>query len=171
MKAVKNQKPKVKGQNIAILFSLTCFLLLPLFTPLQAEITRAQIDEVGKELACLCGTCPRRPLDECTCGHAQQQRDRIKSMLASGQNTQAVIDAYVKEFGLEALSKPPVEGFSLAAWFMPPLVLIFGFFIVRSVLRSWSQTQPAATAPQTAQTESTDPYIDRLENELKERDT
>ena len=92
-------------------------------------------------------------------------------MLASGQNPQAVIDAYVNEFGIEVLSTPPAEGFNLMAWFMPPLVFIFGFFVVRSVLRSWSQTQPVATVPQTAQNESADPYLDRLESELRERDT
>lgn len=155
-----------------IKFSVIYFIMtLTLFAPIQAvEVTRAQIDEVGRELACLCGTCPRRPLDECTCGHAQQERDRIKSMLASGQKPQAVIDAYVNDFGLEVLSTPPAEGFNLAAWFMPPLVLVFGFFIVRGVLKSWSQTQPITTA-QTAHDGSTDPFMDRLENELRERDT
>jgi len=177
MKAVKSQKKAVgskqkagkMGLLIAFCLLLSAYCFLP--TAHTAEVTRAQIDEVGKELACLCGTCPRRPLDECTCGHAQQQRGRIDSMLASGQNPQAVIDAYVNEFGIEVLSTPPAEGFNLMAWFMPPLVFIFGFFVVRSVLRSWSQTQPVATVPQTAQNESADPYLDRLESELRERDT
>lgn len=155
-------------KHLSVLFvAIFCFTL-----PIQSEITKPQIDDVGKELACLCGTCPRRPLDECTCGYAQQQRERIKSMLASGQEKQVIVDAYTNEFGLEVLSTPPAEGFNLAAWIMPPLVLVFGFFVVRSVLRSWSQHQPATVpATQTAQNENSDPYLDRLENDLKERDT
>ena len=89
-------------------------LLIPIFfllfaIPARAEVTREQIKEVGKELACLCGDCPRRPLDECICGYAQQQHERIKKMLASGQTPQAIVDAYIREFGLEILSKPPAQ--------------------------------------------------------------
>ena len=41
-------------------------ILVPIFfllfaIPVRAEVTREQIKEVGKELACLCGDCPRRP--------------------------------------------------------------------------------------------------------------
>ena len=137
--------------------------------PIRAEITNAQIDEVGKELACLCGDCPRRPLDECVCGYAQQQHARIKSMLAEGQTPRAIVDAYVRDFGKEVLAKPPAEGFNLAAWIMPPAVLLLGFLVVRHVLRSWSQTKMPATP--TARSVRDDPYLDRLETELKERET
>ena len=148
-------------------------LLIPIFffffaIPVRAEVTREQIKEVGKELACLCGDCPRRPLDECVCGYAQQQHERIKKMLASGQTPQAIVDAYISEFGLEILSKPPAKGFNLTAWLMPPLVLLLGFFGVRSVLRAWSKTKiPATPATQLARDA---PYLDRLESDLKERE-
>ena len=144
-----------------------CFCLLAI--PIRAEITKAQIDEVGEELACLCGDCPRRPLDECVCGYAQRQHARIKSMLTSGQTPQAIVDAYVREFGKEVLAKPPAEGFNLAAWVMPPAVLLLGFLVVRRVLRSWSKTKVPAT-PATRSVRD-DPYLDRLETELKERET
>ena len=136
---------------------------------IRAEITTAQIDEVGKELACLCGDCPRRPLDECVCGYARQQHARIKSLLAEGQTPQAIVDAYVRDFGKEVLAKPPAEGFNLAAWLMPPAVLLLGFLVVRQVLRSWSQTKMPATSA--ARDVRDDPYLDRLETELKERET
>ena len=148
-------------------------ILIPIFfflfaIPIRAEVTQEQIDEVGKELACLCGDCPRRPLDECICGYALQQKERIKKMLASGQTPQAIVDAYISEFGLEILSKPPAKGFNLVAWIMPPLVLLLGFFGVRSVLRTWSKTKsPATPASQPAHD---DPYLDRLESDLKERE-
>jgi len=152
-------------------YGITFITILILFTSIQAaEVTKAQVDEVGKELACLCGTCPRRPLDECTCGYAQQQRDRIKSMLASGQMPQAVIDAFIGDFGKEVLSKPPAEGFNLVAWIMPPIVLLIGFLVVKNVLRSWSKTELVPAIP-VAQNQSNNPYLDRLENDLKERDT
>ena len=148
-------------------------ILIPIFfflfaIPVCAEVPQEQVDEVGKELACLCGDCPRRPLDECICGYALQQKERIKKMLASGQTPQAIVDAYISEFGLEILSKPPAKGFNLVAWIMPPLVLLLGFLGVRSVIRTWSKTKiPATSAAQPARD---DPYLDRLESDLKERE-
>lgn len=182
MKTVSSQHSALSGQKTAVrrhwrpaaLISV-CFWIFAL--SVHAEETRAQavynydsssIEEVGKELACLCGDCPRRPLHECICGYAQQQHERIRSMLADGQTPQAIVDAYVRDFGMEVLSKPPAEGFNLAAWIMPPAVLILGFFVVRHVLRSWSQTRDPAG--QTTQHQRDDPYLNRLESELRERD-
>ena len=89
-------------------------------------------------------------------------------MLASGQTPQAIVDAYISEFGLEILSKPPAKGFNLTAWLMPPLVLLIGFFAVRSVLRAWSKTKSPATPA--AQPARDDPFLARLESDLKERE-
>jgi len=150
---------------------LITFCLLSTVSISAIEVTKAQRDEVGKELACLCDTCPRRPLDECTCGYAQQQQARIDGLLGEGKTKQQIIDIYIAEFGKRVLSKPPAEGFNLTAWLMPPLVLIFGFFMVRSVLRTWSHSKPAPAGVTPQATNEKDPYLDRLEQELRERES
>lgn len=169
---MKRGKTPIFSLRFSILYiGVLAFAMGVFVLPAQAEVTRAQIDAVGKDLSCLCGDCPRRPLDECTCGYAQQQRDRIKALLASGATNQEVTDAFIKEFGKQVLSTPPAEGFNLTAWIMPPLVLILGFFVVRSVLKSWSQTHPATAGPSVSPADKkADPYMARLENELRERD-
>jgi len=153
------------------MFILMCciFIAVPTFA---IEVTKAQRDEVGKELACLCDTCPRRPLDECTCGYAQKQQARIEALLGEGKTKQQVIDIFIADFGKQVLSKPPAEGFNLTAWLMPPLVLFVGFFVVRGVLRTWSHAKPApvAQANQTV-TADNDPYLEKLEQELRERES
>jgi cytochrome c-type biogenesis protein CcmH len=170
---IKNRTSALWREPIRALFF--AFLLPSLFSlffalPASAEVTKIQRDEVGKELACLCGTCPRRPLDECTCGHAQQQHARIDALLGAGKTKQQVIDAYVADFGKIVLSKPPAEGFGLMAWLMPPFVLVFGFFMVRNVLRTWSQSKPVPIAATGQQSNEKDPYLDKLEQELRERE-
>ena len=150
---------------------LTTFCLLSTASISAIEVTKAQRDEVGKELACLCDTCPRRPLDECTCGYAQQQQARIDKLLGEGKTKQQVIDVYVAEFGKRVLSKPPAEGFNLTAWLMPPFVLLLGFFVVRSVLRTWSHSKPTPVTATSSSTNEKDPYLDRLEQELRERES
>ena len=169
----KKEKRK-KGKPISLSFFCFLFLAFCLLSSISIsakEVTKAQRDEVGKELACLCDTCPRRPLDECTCGYAQKQQARIDALLAQGNTKQQVIDAFIADYGKRVLSKPPAEGFNLLAWLMPPMVLIFGFFIVRSVLRTWSHAKPAPVAATAQPTQETDPYLDRLEQELRERES
>ena len=151
--------------------SAVCLLYIGLAAaPGHAEITQAQINDVGKELGCMCGTCPHRPVSECTCGWAEQARDRIKTMLAAGQSKQAIIAAFVRDYGEQVLSKPPAKGFNLTAWVMPPFILLVGFFVVRGVIKSWSQEKPAEAVAST-EPDKTDPYFARLQKELRERDT
>ncbi len=103
------------------------------------EVADAKVMEVAKELACLCGSCPTRPLDECRCGYAGEQRERIAEALEKGQTKDLVIAGFVGEFGERIFVTPPAEGFNLMAWFMPIFGIVIGGFAVRSVLRGWSR--------------------------------
>lgn len=166
-------KPQTLRQTHRIslnMFILICslFIAVPTFA---IEVTKEQRDEVGKELACLCDTCPRRPLDECTCGYAQKQQARIEALLGEGKTKQQVIDIFIADFGKRVLSKPPAEGFNLTAWLMPPLVLFVGFFVVRGVLRTWSHAKPEPVLQANKTTTDNDPYLAKLEQELRERES
>ncbi len=152
----------------AILLAL-CLSFVP--APAAAEATDAQVKEVAKELACLCDTCPRRPLDECACGWADKNRQRIADALTAGQDKQTIVAAFVKDFGQEAFSSPPAEGFFLTAWVMPFLVLALGGLLVWIVIRNWSQNKPAPVTVQASEVEANDDFRSRLEQELEERDT
>ena len=146
------------------------FLLLsPVFSA-RAEVNPDRVKEVAKGLACLCGDCPRRPLDECACGWAKRNRARIADALEAGQNKEAIIAGFVDEFGQEIFVTPPAEGFNLSAWIMPFLVLVLGAFGVCAVLRNWSRQRVAPVASRVSKTEADDAYRLRLEQELRERD-
>ena len=97
-------------------------LLLSLAYPVSAEVTQEKVKEVAKGLACLCGDCPRRPLDECACGWADRKRSRIAEALEAGQDKETIVAGFVAEFGQEAYVTPPAEGFNLTAWIMPIVV-------------------------------------------------
>ena len=104
--------------------------------------------EVAEELACLCGSCPNRPLDECRCGYAGEQRERIAKELEGGKTKDQVIAGFVGEFGVRIFVTPPKEGFNLMAWFMPFFGIVIGGYAVRSVMKGWKRkdTRPAGTA-------------------------
>ena len=143
----------------------------------QAGVTDQEVKEVASELACLCGDCPRRPLDECACGWADQNRQRIADSLEAGQDKQAIIAGFVQEFGLQALSAPPAEGFHLTAWIMPFLAIAIGSLAVRSVVVNWRRNRlTAARGTSADRLGPSDPLKEsafraRLERELKERNS
>ncbi|MDE2888814.1 MAG: cytochrome c-type biogenesis protein CcmH [Gemmatimonadota bacterium] len=145
-------------------------LLLSLAGSVTAEVMQDRVREVAKDLACLCGTCPRRPLDECECGWADEKRARIAKALEAGQDRETIIAGFVAEFGQEAYVTPPAEGFNLSAWVMPIIVLLLGGVALGAVLRSWSRQRVAPAAGRVPETETDDPYRLRLEKELGERD-
>ena len=148
---------------------LLCIALMLSALPVRAAVPEAQVKDVAKELACLCGTCPRRPLHECTCGTADAHRATIRKALEAGQTKDMIIAGFIQQFGKETLSTPPAEGFNLLAWIMPFAFLIIGGGIVRAVIRNWSRTQPPASTP-SPESPSNNPYLTRLEQDLKERD-
>ena len=151
---------------------LTTILIISpicLFVQAVAEVTNLQVKDIAQELACLCGTCPRRPLHECSCGWADKYRARIKEAIETGQEKSAIITSFVSEFGQEAFSAPPKSGFNLTAWVMPFLALALGGFAVRKVIISWSQNKHSVVLSSKIQTDEDKTYLTRLEQELKER--
>ena len=149
---------------------LPALLLLPIAGSVTAEVSQERVREVAKGLACLCGTCPRRPLDECECGWADQKRARIAEALEAGQDREAIIAGFVAEFGQEAYVTPPASGFNLSAWIMPIMVLLLGAVVLGAVLRNWSRQRAAPAVGRVPETEAGDPYRQRLEKELRERE-
>ena len=145
-------------------------LLLSFAGSVSAEVTQERVRDVAKGLACLCGTCPRRPLDECSCGWADQKRERIAKALEAGQDRETIVAGFVAEFGQEAYVTPPAEGFNLSAWIMPFMALLLGAMAVWAVLRHWSRHRAAAATPHIPGPEADDPYKSRLERELRERE-
>ena len=121
------------------------------------------IKEVAAELVCLCGDCARESLATCLCGFATQQREDIGSSLDGGKTAQETIDEYVSEYGQMVLASPPAEGINLLAWITPFAALVFGVFLIRSILRN--RMQEVSPTP-TVET----PQHDRLQRELERFD-
>ncbi len=148
--------------------ALMC-LLLGHCAPVQGEVTEAQVMDVAVELACLCGDCPNRPLDECRCGYAGTQRNRIADELESGKTRDQIIAGFVVEFGDRIFVTPPKEGFNLMAWFMPFFGILIGGYAVQSIMKGWSRSH-ARSAPSSADTVSESDRA-KLEEALGERDS
>ena len=110
------------------------------------------VSRVGERLACRCGGC-RNTVGNCPmirCSSADPKRKRIHEMKAQGLSDDAVVNTFVREEGVVALSAPPsgsLGGF--VTWVMPGLMLVIGFFVyLRFVRRKQAVSVPISPTDQ-----------------------
>ena len=125
--------------------------------------------QLESEIMCTCGckspmgSCPMRP----NCGHYDTQAARLDGYLAEGKGHDAVLAAFVEEFGGQAVLAAPIDrGFNRLAWMVPYMAAAVALVGIVVTARRWSR--PAEPAASDA---STDPAIDaRLDDELRNLD-
>ena len=137
---------------------------MELYTPHERELQR--------DIVCMCGTCGRKNLAECTCGKAAEMRTELTGLVRKGKTRDEIIQYYVAKYGSqEPLSSPIDKGFNRLAWFFPYAVggiaAVAGAFVVRK----WSQRShddpeaPAVKTPPSAEDAALQARLDReLEN-------
>lgn len=103
------------------------------------------VRRVGMKLACLCGAC-KNAVGDCPmmgCHYSLPGRERIEQMQSAGMNDQAIVDKFVEQEGLKALVVPPTEGFSLAVWVMPGVMILMGLFAIYIYINRFRKPAPA----------------------------
>ena len=129
-------------------------------TPLEREAARA--------IVCMCGTCGRKILEDCTCSTAAQMRDEIALLVRQGKTKPQILAAFIEKYGSqEPLAEPIDEGFNRLAWLFPYLVGAGAFGALVLTARRWSRPAAAVAGSDTA----VDPMLDaRLDDELRDLD-
>lgn len=75
-----------------------------------------------KQLVCMCGSCGRQTLAECSCGHAAQDRALLAKLLDEGKTPSQIVDFFVAKYpGDTVLIVPPDQGLNRLAWIIPLL--------------------------------------------------
>ena len=96
-----------------------------------------------KKLICMCGTCGRQLLSECTCSTAVSMRAQLASLVSSGKSEQEILDFYIAKYGSEEpLAMPVDKGFNRLAWFVPYALGATGLVLVGFVAVRWSRHEP-----------------------------
>lgn len=137
-----------------------------LATGLRADDLEGEARAVERMLVAPC--CWRQVVAEHFSPEADQMRQEIRSLLASGKTRQEILDQYVAQYGPAILVKPPYKGFNILGYLLPGAVLLLvGVWLVRYLGRRRSpESAPVQAQP------SVDPrYAARLEQELRERDS
>ena len=122
--------------------------------------------------------CPGRTLLNCTSSQAEQWRELIRQKLAQGESKEQIVRYFVDIGGEGVLAAPPKKGFALTAWLLPLFVMVNGAGLIIVLTRRWAQRRPPADVHDTTDSNAaapsshslSDPYLDRLHQELKELD-
>lgn len=122
------------------------------------------VNRVAKQL--YCPVCENIPLDVCPTQACEQWRATIREKLIAGWNEQQIKDYFAVQYGERVLAEPPAQGFSLLVWLIPPLAVLAGAGVWWRFIRRAAKTAEVVPAPLAR---ATDPYIAKIEEELKRR--
>jgi cytochrome c-type biogenesis protein CcmH len=101
---------------------------------LMGAAPQASLPDIEDEVMCVeCGTA----LNVSTSVVADQERAFIRKQIAMGKDKQEVKDALVEEFGPGVLADPPQQGFDLAAWLVPLLLVVAAVGGLAVAARRW----------------------------------
>jgi len=136
-------------------------VVIPPKSPLEKDLQTAII--------CMCGTCGRKRVGECTCDTAVKMQTEIAKLVAAGKTRDEIIQQFIAEYGSqEVLSEPINTGFNRLAWLLPygtglAGVLMLGFVAVR-----WSRRSHVEPLSETPSVPANPALQDQLEDELKD---
>jgi cytochrome c-type biogenesis protein CcmH len=129
-------------------------------TPTDDEVNR-----IAKQL--YCPVCESTPLDVCPTEACRQWRELIRQQLAEGRSEDEIIQYFVDTYGARASAEPPNR---LVAYLVPAVAILLGGFMLLRGFQMW--LKPSITEANTGEAEakpSQDPYVARLEEELKKQ--
>jgi len=129
--------------------------------------------DLGEHIVCMCGTCGRRRIAECTCSDAERMRGELAGQVSEGKDRDAIIAWFVNRYGSqEVLAEPIDKGFNRLAWLLPYGIGLVGIVLVGTIAVRWARTPADKTAAAVAgSTATARPDLeDRLDDELRELD-
>lgn len=126
------------------------------------------VNYIARQL--FCPVCENTPLDVCPTQACAQWRDEIRLRLAQGWSEQEIKDYFAETYGIRVLAEPPLKGLNWLVYIVPPVAFAAGAYILFRALRAWrklarEEKHPAVIPSATGN----DPYLDQLEDELKQR--
>ena len=138
------------------------------------SVSDDEVNAIAKQL--FCPVCESTPLDVCETQACKQWRELIRLKLSEGWTEAEIKQYFVDNYGARVLAEPPRTGFSLLAYFVPPLIILAGIVILFRAFKQWRKNDDDEADAETTEATSTstsaadDEYIARLEAEMKKRD-
>jgi cytochrome c-type biogenesis protein CcmF len=123
------------------------------------------------EIVCMCGTCGRKRVGECTCAVAGEMREEIARLTTEGKTYDQIIEHFVTKYGSqEVLAAPLDQGFNRLAWFFPYAAGLAGIAMVGAIAVRWSRRTRGGHATDGAVAAHDTALERRLDDELRDLD-
>ena len=132
-------------------------------TPLERELQ--------SQIVCMCGTCGRQRISECTCSTAAEMRAELASLTAKGMTHDEIVAYYVDKWGSqEVLAAPIDKGFNRLAWLLPYGIGATGVVTIAGLALKWSRRAAPTSSPATTSESANQALEQRLDDELRDLD-
>ena len=125
------------------------------------------VNRIAKQL--FCPVCESTPLDVCPTEACRQWRELIRTMLAEGKSEAEIKQYFVEQYGARVLAEPPNR---LVSYLIPAVAILLGVLLLARGFQMWLKPSPTADeAPVDVKPDApvTDPYVARLEEEIKKQ--
>lgn len=158
------------GRGGELLVAATAVFLLALaalVVPARAQEPTPSDDEVNAIAKGLyCPVCENVPLDVCPTQACAQWRATIREKLAAGWSKAQIQQYFVEQYGARVLATPPPAGLNWLVYVLPPAAFLIAAYFLWRTMRRWERAGRSAPPPAST---SDDPYVARLEEELRRR--
>jgi len=128
-----------------LVLALTVLSLAQSTTPLA----NPRVRRLGDQLMCLCGC--GATVTSCNmlgCSHSKPAREKLLAMVNAGMSDSAILDAFVKEYGVQILVRPPAQGFNLLGYVMPFIGIALGLVFVWWAIKRFRKPLAVAAGPE-----------------------
>jgi cytochrome c-type biogenesis protein CcmH len=157
---------KARSRGLWILLLFSGLLWIPAVASAQeGGPSDDAVNAIAHQL--YCPVCENIPLDVCPTQACIQWRGVIRQMLSEGRTEQEIKDYFVEQYGDRVLATPPAQGFNWLAYVIPPAAFLGGAIVLVRTIRAWRR--PGGPPSQAAEPPVEDPFIERLEQELRKR--
>jgi cytochrome c-type biogenesis protein CcmH/NrfF len=144
--------------------------------PAAHEVNPNQVIEQTKDerllfqqLLCDCESCPKEPLETCTCGWAANARDEARRQLARGKSIATIVADYAAEHGPDTIIVQATTGANRMIWAIPLTIGLAGVALIWQLSKRWRSA--ASDSEEKAKSGARrDEYDDKLDSELEDLD-
>jgi cytochrome c-type biogenesis protein CcmH/NrfF len=127
---------------IVLLAGLVAVLALACTSNALSDVPELEQRAYSLNQAIMCPVCPGESIDQSQNALAVQMRAIVIDKLTAGWSGQQIKDFFVERYGPSVLLEPPTEGISLAAWVVPPAVIL-GAVIALLLALWWMRRSPS----------------------------
>ena len=160
-------RSEAKWTHYALLLTIL-FSFLSTRAYAQSDIpTDDEVNEIAGQL--YCPVCENTPLDVCPTQACYQWRELIRLQLAEGKTEEEIKQYFADNYGDRVLDEPPRTGLNWLVYILPPVLILFGAFMLFKNFRAWTKPKEAGSTSSKSRSDVSSEYINRLEEELKKR--